>query len=252
MVDHRSDIYSLGVTLYELLTLEPVYSGRDRQDTAANATSEPVAPSRHNPRVPRDLETIILKAMAKEPEQRYDTARQLSDDLRRFLEDKTIQARRPSVGQRLARRLRRHRVVLLTAAATLLVATMIGTALIWRAYSLAVAQRRQAEAEEQRAIHEKLHASANLELAVQTVNDMYSGIAAEWLTSDTTLSQTQSEFLSKALAVYESIASAPIQEGQLGAEAASACLKMARIYERLDQPERRRGERHGPSRVTSS
>ena len=142
VADHRSDIYSLGVTLYELLTLEPVYSGRDRQELLRQlAQDEPVAPSRRNPRVPRDLETIILKAMAKEPEQRYDTAQQLSDDLRRFLEDKTIQARRPSVGQRLARRLRRHRVVLLTAAATLLVATMIGTALIWRAYSLAVAQR---------------------------------------------------------------------------------------------------------------
>ena len=119
VADHRTDIYSLGITLYELLTLEPAYSGRDRQELLRQiAQDEPQAPSRRNPRIPRDLETIILKAMAKEPDQRYETAQQMADDLRRFLEDKTIAARRPSPAQRLARWSRRHRAVLIAVAAT--------------------------------------------------------------------------------------------------------------------------------------
>ena len=71
VADHRTDIYSLGITLYELLTLEPAYPGHDRQELLRQiAQDEPLAPSRRNPRIPRDLETIVLKAMAKEPDQR--------------------------------------------------------------------------------------------------------------------------------------------------------------------------------------
>ena len=182
----------------------------------------------------------MLKAMAKEPDQRYETARQMADDLQRFLEDKTIAARRPSLRQRLARQSRRHRSVLTAITLTLLVAAMIGGAMIWRAYSVAVAQRRRAEAQERTAVREKIRASINLQLALQAVDDMYSGIAAEWITSDTTLSRTQADFLRKALAVYEGIASEPTQPGQPGAETASAYLKIARIHERLDQPEQQR------------
>ena len=98
LVDHRTDIYSLGVTLYELLTLQPAFGGRDRQELLRQiAHEEPAPPRRLNPAIPRDLETIVLKAMAKEPESRYATAQELADDLRRFLEHKPIQARRPTL-----------------------------------------------------------------------------------------------------------------------------------------------------------
>jgi serine/threonine-protein kinase len=98
-LDHRTDIYSLGVTLYELLTLQPAIEGSDRQELLRSiAQEEPIAPRKHNPTIPRELETIVLKAMTKEPAHRYTTAQELADDLRRFQEHRPIHARRsPSV-----------------------------------------------------------------------------------------------------------------------------------------------------------
>ncbi len=97
-LDHRTDIYSLGATLYELVTLRPAIDGQDRQEVLRKiAQDEPTPPRRLNPAIPRELETILLKAMNKEPESRYATAQELADDLRRFLEHKPIKAKRPTL-----------------------------------------------------------------------------------------------------------------------------------------------------------
>src|SRR6516165_5421109 len=101
-VDHRTDIYSLGVTLYELLTLEPVFAGSDRRELLRQiAFEEPRRPRQVNKAVPRELETIVLKALEKNPDERYPTAKELADDLERFLKDEPIRARPPSLGMRL-------------------------------------------------------------------------------------------------------------------------------------------------------
>ncbi len=100
-VDHRTDIYSLGATLYEFLTLEPTFDGRDRQELLRQiALEEPKPVRRVNKAIPLDLETIVLKAMAKNPAERYATARELDNDLRRFLRDEPILARRSTPLQR--------------------------------------------------------------------------------------------------------------------------------------------------------
>ena len=94
VVDHRTDVYSLGATLYELLTLEPAFSGSDRQELLRQiAFEEPKAPRRINKAIPAELETIVQKAMEKNPADRYATAKELADDLRRFLADEPIWAR---------------------------------------------------------------------------------------------------------------------------------------------------------------
>src|SRR5262249_23602104 len=94
LVDLRTDIYSLGATLYELLTLRPVVDGRDREEGLRKLTLEEPAPPRSlNRAISADLETVVLKALAREPGERYATARELADDLHRFLEQRPIRAR---------------------------------------------------------------------------------------------------------------------------------------------------------------
>ena len=130
--DPRSDCYSLGATLYELLTLKPVFDGRDRHELLRQiAQEEPLAPSKVDQTIPRDLETIVLKAMEKEPDRRYATAQELADDLARFLEDKPVRARRPTFAERAAKWARRHRSVLRAAAAVAFLAMAVAAPLLW-------------------------------------------------------------------------------------------------------------------------
>src|SRR5438445_4256673 len=87
-VDARTDVYSLGATLYELLTLQPAYNGRNREEVLRQiAFEEPRPPRRLNKAVPAELETIVLKAMGKNPDERYATAQELADDLERYRQD---------------------------------------------------------------------------------------------------------------------------------------------------------------------
>jgi WD40 repeat protein/serine/threonine protein kinase len=146
-VDARTDVYSLGVTLYELLTLEPAYNGRNREEVLRQiAFEEPRAPRGLNSAIPAELETIVLKAMGKNPEERYATAQELADDLQRFLEDKPIKARRPSLQQRAAKWARRHKSVVRAALVVVALAVMalaVSTFLIWRAQERTEAANRE-------------------------------------------------------------------------------------------------------------
>jgi WD40 repeat protein/serine/threonine protein kinase len=112
VVDHRSDVYSLGVTLYELLTLTPIFPEADRGTLLSRiATDEPKPPRHLNPRIPADLETIVVKAMAKHAADRYDTAGALAADLKRFLESKPILARPVGRARRILKWARRRPAV---------------------------------------------------------------------------------------------------------------------------------------------
>jgi WD40 repeat protein/serine/threonine protein kinase len=137
VIDHRTDVYSLGVTLYEVLTLEPAYGGRNREEVLRQiAFEEPRPPARVNRAVPAELETIVLKAIAKNPEERYATAQELADDLKRFLEDKPIKAKRPSLRQRAVKWARRHKTVVRAAMVILALAVAalaVSTVFIWQA-----------------------------------------------------------------------------------------------------------------------
>jgi WD40 repeat protein len=109
VIDQRTDVYSLGVTLYELLTLRPAFDGSDhRVVLRAVVEKDPLPPRRVDTSVPADLETIVLKATAKMPDARYHTAGELADDLRRFLGDKPVKARRTGQVTRLRRWARRN------------------------------------------------------------------------------------------------------------------------------------------------
>jgi serine/threonine protein kinase len=136
--DPRADIYALGVTLYEAVTLRPLFDTSDRSALIHRILNdEPPAPRSIEPTVPRDLETIILKAMDKIPAGRYSTARALADDLGCFLEDRPIRARRLGIVERSIRWSRRHRPLLATGIAGIILSMAIGTLALWRAMTQA-------------------------------------------------------------------------------------------------------------------
>jgi serine/threonine protein kinase len=155
LLDQRTDVYSLGVTLYELLTLQPAFNGSDREALLRQITfEEPRQPRRLNKGIPVELETIVLKAMEKSPEARYASAQELADDLRRLLENKPIQARRPTLVQRASKWCRRN-PLLASALAVIAAILVLGSAVAWLLAAWALAEKGRAadqagEAERQR------------------------------------------------------------------------------------------------------
>ncbi len=120
--DAQGDVYGLGVTLYELLLRRPAYPDEDPVSLVARlASDDPPAPRAVDPRVPRDLETIVQKAIARERSQRYATADAMASDLRAFLGGRPIAARAPTFGYYLRSAVRRHRSLAVTGALALLV-----------------------------------------------------------------------------------------------------------------------------------
>jgi eukaryotic-like serine/threonine-protein kinase len=134
-IDHRTDIYSLGATLYELIALRPAFDGDDCLELLRRIVREdPRPPRRIDPAIPVDLETIVMKAMAKVPAERYATAEELADDFRRFLDDRSIFARPNGVVRRSTRRALRNKSTV-AAAVVVTLAAVVGILGIarWRA-----------------------------------------------------------------------------------------------------------------------
>ena len=124
--DHRSDLYSLGLTLYELLALRPAYEETDQSRLMqVIVQGPPTPPGAIRPGIPRDLETIILKAISHDADQRYGAAGEMADDLRSFLEDRPIRARRASPVEQLSRWCRRNRALAGLAGTTLLLLVLV-------------------------------------------------------------------------------------------------------------------------------
>jgi tetratricopeptide (TPR) repeat protein len=198
-IDHRTDIYSLGVTLYELLTLSPALSGEGRQDVLRQlADDEPRPPRKLAATIPPDLETIILKAIGKVPADRYHTAAELADDLRRFAAERPIQARRPPLAERCARWARRHKAVVRTAALTAALAIIVGGGLLWRERSVALAERDTANRHRERS-------EQNLRITTGTLMSIHYLLTSDPYRVRPELREVREKIAGETLSLYTSL-----------------------------------------------
>jgi serine/threonine protein kinase len=156
-IDHRTDVYSLGATLYELLTLRPAFRSEDRQELLRQIAFEDPAPLRRRERaIPAELEIIVLKAMEKRPQDRYATAQEMADDLWRWLKNEPIRARRLGLVQRARKWGRRHRPLVFAAIVTLFLALVlltISNLVIWHEHQTTKEALLKARIHEQEVSH---------------------------------------------------------------------------------------------------
>ncbi len=133
VLDHHTDIYSLGVTLYEMLTLRPAFPDEELPRLMQQIQrNDPVRIRKLNPVVHKDLETVVMKAMARDARYRYNSAAELGADLTRYVNDEPIVAKRPSPMVICLKWARRHRGIVATASAMLAITIVITGILLWR------------------------------------------------------------------------------------------------------------------------
>jgi serine/threonine-protein kinase len=241
-LDGRTDIYSLGVTLYELLTLRPAIDGKDRSEILRRISEEDPAPPRKlNPSTPRDLETVLLKAIAKEPSGRYPTAKELADELRRFLEHRPIISRRPNLLDRAAKWTRRHRFAVWTGSlslAVLLVLSVLGLAvsniLISREKDQKDVALRQREAALAAVKASERVSRSNLRLARKAVDELYTQLAEE-LYALPQMQPLQRKFLLQALEFYKEFSAQQGSDPEIRFETARAYRRAGSIQHLLGQ-----------------
>jgi serine/threonine-protein kinase len=200
--DVRADVYALGMTLYELLTLKAAYASGDRLKLIEMIRQEEAASPRSvDARIPRDLETIVMKAIDKDPKRRYQSADEMGEDLQRFVNDEPIKARRVGQVERFTRWCRRRPAVAgLLAAVLLLMAA--GTAVsTWQAVVATRARedlaKKHAELEAEQA-----KVQARFDLAVKAIETFHTGVSEDTLLKNPEFKELRTKLLKEAAGFY--------------------------------------------------
>jgi eukaryotic-like serine/threonine-protein kinase len=218
LLDHRTDVYSLGVTLYELLTLRPAFSGDDPGRVVERIRRDDPPPPRSFDRfIPAELETILLKTTAKNPAERYATAKELAEDLERFLKDRPIHARRPSWPERLRKWSRRHPSVV-WAGVVVLMLTVAGLLV----NSWMVRQERRKAQERAYVAEHRFHQ------ALEAV-DLLIRVAEEELADQPPLNPLHRRLLEGALEYYQSLSEERSEDPQDQIELGRAQERVRRL-----------------------
>jgi len=217
MVDHRTDIYALAATLFELLTVQTAVAGPAAVDAWPHGPQEPPRLRRINPDIPKDLETVVRKAMAKDREERYTTARQLADDLRRVLAGKPTVAKPPTILERAGKWMRRHlQLVAAAVGLTLLLGAASGLGAV-----LFARKSMEAEGNYQRA-------ERNL-AAAQDVVDRFGSQLAEYLADVPGAAQVRRDLLAETIGYYRAFAEQAGHDPQLRSKLALTYSKIAEL-----------------------
>jgi tetratricopeptide (TPR) repeat protein len=221
-VTTAADVYGLGAVLYELLTGRPPFKGADVLDTLYRLREEePAAPRSLNSAVPRDLETICLKCLAKAPAQRYGSARDLAADLRRFLAGEPISARPAGLAERLWRGCRRRPVV------TGLVLALLLTALA--AFVLVTWKWREALASEAAKEHERQRAEDSRERAQRILNQFCGELSDERLAGIPSFQPARKQLLETGLGYYREFLAERADDPGMQADLAATHFRIGAI-----------------------
>jgi tetratricopeptide (TPR) repeat protein/tRNA A-37 threonylcarbamoyl transferase component Bud32 len=217
-VTTATDVYGLGAVLYWLLTGKPPFQGDSVLETLEQVKRcEPARPGSSQPGVDRDLETICLKCLQKEPARRFASAEMLAEDLERWLAGEPVRARRASSWERSRKWVRRRPALAALLAVSALSAAALVAGLFWHNSQLQdAAEREQRQAG---------RATRQRDMARRAVNDMYTQVAERWLARQPRLQPVQREFLEKALRYFQEVADAD--------DASAERLELGRAYLRV-------------------
>jgi serine/threonine protein kinase/Flp pilus assembly protein TadD len=263
--DHRGDVYSLGLTLYELLAFRPAFGEKDRGRLVRQVTTEE-APTLGtvNPDVPRDLETIVQKAIDRDPTHRYATAGEMAADLQRFLDDEPIQARRQTHLEQYRRWARRNpgiailgaalaTVLVIATAASLVVAGRMARLAEERALAAGIARlaadqadlarrkeaeqrgvaetaRSQAEASAREADAQRRQSEANFGRARRAVDDFFTKVSETQLLFTPGLQPLRLELVESTLKFYEEFLKERADDPALRSELLATRLRVGKIF----------------------
>ena len=245
--DHRSDVYSLGLTLHELLTLQPAFD-ESQQGRLIHQKTQGAAPRlrSRNAAIPADLETIVLKACATDPAHRYPSASELAADLHRFLEERPISARRTGIGERMWRWCRRNPAMALSSGTAIALLILVAVVAVMGNVNTTAALR-AAERAKGEAVDARQRAENNLNLAIEAFESIFENIATRGVPQsleleyeddaaprfESVLTDADAELLNRLLTFYEQFARQNHSDLQLRAKTAAAHHRIGQIHQRL-------------------